>query len=177
MEELFDIVDDNNKIIGQSTRKEAHTKGLTHKSVMFFIFNKKGDLFLNKRSSKKEFDPGAYSIVLGGHVTKGDSYEQTVIREAKEEARVTSKPYFLANFKSRYKEKDKENVALYYFIVDKEPILDKNEIGYGNFTPIDEIKDILKKEKFIPETEIIYKILMKNKEKILTKIKKLNPSF
>lgn len=173
MEELFDIVDENNNIIGFSTRKEAHKKGLIHKSAMFFIFNKKGEIFLNKRSSKKEFDPGTYSIVLGGHVTKGDSYKQTVIREAKEEAGITEKPHFLANFKSRYREKDKENVALYYFVVGKEPILDKNEIEYGNFIPIDKIKDILKKEKFIPETEIIYKILMKNQEKIFKSLTKI----
>jgi len=170
--ELFDIVDENNKIISYATRKEAHTKGLIHRSVMFFIFNRKGELFLNKRSTKKEFDPGTYSIVLGGHVTKGDSYEETVIREAKEEAGITQKPYFLANFKSRHKDKDKENVALFYFIVDKEPVLDKNEIEKGNFVKIDKIKNILKKEKFIPETEILYKLLMENKEKILKNLAK-----
>ncbi len=166
-EEIFEIVDDNNNIIGESTRKQAHEKGLTHKSVMFFIFNKKGELFLNQRSTKKEFNPGYYSIVLGGHVTKGDSYEQTVIREAKEEAGITEKPHFLANFQSRYKEKDKENVALYYFVINREPILDKNEIEHGKFTPIEKIEYFLKKEKFIPETKILYQLLMKNKDKIL----------
>ena len=169
-QELFDIVNNENNIIGQATRKEAHTKGLIHRSVMFFIFNRKGELFLNKRSTKKEFDPGTYSIVLGGHVTKGDSYEETVIREAKEEAGITTKPYFITTFKSRYKDKDKENVALFYFIVDKEPILDKNEIEKGNFVKIDKIKDALKKEKFIPETEILYKLLVANRENIIKKI-------
>ena len=168
--ELFDIVDDNDKIIGRATRKEAHTKCLTHRSVMFFIFNKKGELFLNKRSSNKEFEGGKYSIVLGGHIKSGDSYEQSVIREAEEEAGITSKPYFIANFKNRYKEKDKENCALYFFITDK-VTLDKTEVEQGGFVKIGGLKKILKEKDFILETKILYKILLENKEKVLQKIK------
>ena len=172
MEELFDIVDENNKTIGTATRKETHAKGLLHKSVMFFIFNKKGELFLNQRSSNKPFNPSAYSLVLGGHVTKDDSYEETVIREAQEEAGITENPHFITTFKSRYKEKDKENVALYFFIVNKEPTLDKKEIQHGKFVPIEKIKDELKKHTFIPETEIIYELLMENKDRIVAQLKK-----
>ncbi|MBU0627831.1 MAG: NUDIX domain-containing protein [Nanoarchaeota archaeon] len=168
--EPFDVVDDEDKIVGDTTRWEAHQNGIIHRSVMFFIFNKKGKLFLNQRSSNKPFNPGAYSIVLGGHVTKGDSYEETVVREAEEEAGITAKPYFIANFKSRFKERDKENVALYYFVIDQELKLDKYEIGSGRFVDIDDVKDELGKHSFIPETETIYKLLMENRDKIIRKI-------
>jgi len=172
MQELFDIVDDDNNIIGTATRKEAHEKGFLHKSGIFFIFNKKGQLFMNRRSLKKEFEPGVFSLVLGGHVIKGDSYEQTVIREAKEEAGITSKPHYLANFKSRFKEKDKENAALYYFIIDHEPILDKTERESGRFIDIDEIQRMVKIGHFIRETQVIYPLLLENKEKILKALAK-----
>ena len=37
--ELLDIVDDNDLVVGTCTRDEAHSKGLTHRSVLFFIFD------------------------------------------------------------------------------------------------------------------------------------------
>ena len=92
--------------------------------------------------------------------------------EAKEEAGITSKPHYLANFKSRFKEKDKENAALYYFIIDHEPILDKTEIESGRFIDIDEIQRMVKIGHFIRETQVIYPLLLENKEKILKALAK-----
>ena len=141
--EKFDIVDDNNNIIGETTRGQAHKEGLTHKSAMWFTFNQKGELFVNKRSLKKEFHQGFYSLAMGGHVTKGDSYDDTVKREALEEAGITAKPRFLEYFQKRFDDNDKENSAIYFFVIDHEPKLDKNEVEFGEFIPItNEYRDI-----------------------------------
>ena len=85
-DELFDIVDDNDNIVGQATRQEAHTKGLMHRTVFFFILNKQGRVFVNKRAESKEFYDGYHSILFGGHVSKGQTYEDAVKREVQEEA-------------------------------------------------------------------------------------------
>jgi isopentenyldiphosphate isomerase len=132
--------------------------------------NKKGQIFVNKRSSKKEFDPGQYSIVLGGHVGTGDSYDEAVKREAKEEAGITSRSYYLSNFKNFCREKDKEITAVYFFIADKELVLDKEEIEFGEFIDINKISGFVENHKFLPETHSLYKILVRNKEKILEEI-------
>jgi isopentenyldiphosphate isomerase len=173
MQEMFDIVDEENNIIGESTRKEAHKKGLIHKSVMFFVFNKKGQLLLNKRSITKEFNRGAYSIVLGGHVSKGQTYGEAVIREAKEEGGISSRPYYLGSFKNRFREEDKENTEVYYFIIDHEPVLDKSEIEFAKFVKLESLQTHLKEHTFIPETTILYEILIKNKENILKTLTKI----
>ena len=41
MTEIFSIVDEDDNVIGKATRKEVHDKKLIHRSVMFFIFDKK----------------------------------------------------------------------------------------------------------------------------------------
>jgi hypothetical protein len=50
--ELFDIVDDHNKVIGQQQRSVVHTLGLKHRAVYCFVFNSNGDLLLQQRSPK-----------------------------------------------------------------------------------------------------------------------------
>lgn len=52
------LVDENDKIIGNATKKECHLVNKTgdillHRAFSVFLFNKKGDLLLQKRSSSK----------------------------------------------------------------------------------------------------------------------------
>ncbi len=157
--ELFDIVDDNDNVVSESTRKVAHDQGLLHRSVFFFILNKEGKLFVNKRSKEKRFYPGYWSVLFGGHVTKGDSYEETVKREVTEEAGITETPIFLQDYKKRFDDHDLENGKVYAFITDQELKLDKNEIDHGSFLTIEETEEKIKKEKFIPESLHLFKIL------------------
>ena len=42
MEEYFDIVSDDDEVVGRATRKEVHAKGYVHRSVLFFIFDRDG---------------------------------------------------------------------------------------------------------------------------------------
>ena len=53
MSEIFDIIDQNDNVIGQASREETHKKGLLHRVVDIFIFNSQGEILLQKRSEKK----------------------------------------------------------------------------------------------------------------------------
>ena len=68
-EEIFDLVDENDRVIGQTTRGEVHkNKNLIHRSVGVAVFNKRGELFLQQRSETKDMDPLLWDISCGGHV-------------------------------------------------------------------------------------------------------------
>ncbi|MDO8269540.1 MAG: NUDIX domain-containing protein [Candidatus Levybacteria bacterium] len=85
-DELFIVVDKNDKIIGYRTRKDCHTdKSLIHRSTSIVIFNKKGEILLQKRSLTKDLYPGLYTVSASGHVNKGESYTDTANREIYEE--------------------------------------------------------------------------------------------
>jgi len=91
--EIYDVVDEDDKVIGKATRQEIHDKRLIHRSVMFFIFDKKGRIFVTQRTKHKEFYKEYWSIVLGGHVNSGETYEEAAIRECKEETGIENKPF------------------------------------------------------------------------------------
>ncbi len=89
-QELFYLVDENDRVLGPITRKKAHQdSSKIHRSIAIVILNERGEILLQKRSLLKDMDPGVWSISVGGHVTFGDDYETTAKRELKEELGVT----------------------------------------------------------------------------------------
>jgi len=160
MTEIYDVVNEDDNVVGKATRKEIHDKKLIHRSVMFFIFDKKGRIFVTQRTKNKEFYKEYWSIVLGGHINSEEGYEEATIRECKEETGIEGKPFYMGFFKQRIPE-EKENVKVYAFYTDKFPKADSFEIKQGKFMTIKELNDILKKEKFLPETKDLLKILKK----------------
>lgn len=83
--ELFDVVDENDEVIGQEVRKTVHEKNLLHRAVHVFVFNKRKELLLQKRSLLKDKFPGAWDSSAAGHLDAGESYEDCVVRELEEE--------------------------------------------------------------------------------------------
>lgn len=159
MEEMFDVVGDDDVVIGRASRMEAHTKGYIHRSVLFFIFDHEGRVFVNQRTYNKEFYPGFWSIVFGGHVHTGDTYEDTAVREAKEETGVTGKPFLMASFRKRFDVTDRENVRVFGFVANGSLRLDPGEILQGAFMSVNELEQKMGQEKFLPETTGLLDIL------------------
>ena len=83
--EIFDIVNDNDEIVGSASRNEVHRLGLKHRSVHLLIFNKQGSVLLQKRSIEKDTFPGTWDSSVSGHVDSGETYDEAVIRESLEE--------------------------------------------------------------------------------------------
>ncbi|MFP6872036.1 MAG: 16S rRNA (adenine(1518)-N(6)/adenine(1519)-N(6))-dimethyltransferase RsmA [Verrucomicrobiales bacterium] len=84
-DEIFDVVDDNNVVLGQSSRDEVHAKGLLHRAVHIFVFNILGELYLQKRSSSKDSSPGLWDSSASGHLGVGEDYQSAAARELREE--------------------------------------------------------------------------------------------
>jgi isopentenyldiphosphate isomerase len=157
-EEMFDVVDDADNVIGKAPRSECHEKGWIHRSVMFFVFDAKGRVFVTKRTQNKDFFPGFYSIVLGGHVHSEEDYEEAVVREIKEEIGIDAKPYFIGSFKKRIPE-EKENVKVFGVVAKDKIKLNEDELESGEFLTFNRLEKRIEGEKFLPETETLYSIL------------------
>ena len=89
-EEIFDVVDANDQVTGTATRAEVHAQKLTHRAVHVFVFNKRGDLLLQKRSLLKDMCPGLWDSSVSGHLDAGESYEAAAVRELEEEMGITT---------------------------------------------------------------------------------------
>ncbi len=88
--EIFDIVDQHDRVTGQAPRGEAHSRKLRHRAVHIFVFNNRGELFLQKRSLWKDTHPRAWDSSASGHVNSGDTYTSTAPRELLEELGVSA---------------------------------------------------------------------------------------
>jgi len=84
-EEIFDIVNDRDEVIGQKPRSEIHRLMLNHRAVHVLVFNSRGELFLQKRSIKKDCFPGKWDSSASGHLATGESYDACCVRELREE--------------------------------------------------------------------------------------------
>ncbi len=84
-EEYFDCVDEHDQVIGRESRREVHRQGLRHRAVHVLLFNKRGEVFLQKRSMSKDTFPGAWDSSASGHLDCGEDYDACAIRELKEE--------------------------------------------------------------------------------------------
>ena len=84
-DEIFDIVNERDEVIGQRTRREVHRDGDKHRAVHVFVFNSRGQIFLQKRSMKKDSAPGKWDSSASGHLDTGEDYDPCAVREVREE--------------------------------------------------------------------------------------------
>lgn len=143
-EEILDIVNENDEVIGQGTRAEVHAQGLLHRIIDIWFYNKNGQVLLQKRSLKKDNAPGLLGISVGGHVESGSTIIEAVIREAKEETGldlVEEDLIFLG--KMPYKgttENQIKNIFAYHFTGKAEDLVfDPDEIQYFEWWNIEDI--------------------------------------
>jgi isopentenyldiphosphate isomerase len=83
--EIFDIVNERDEVIGRRPRAEVHRLGLRHRAVHVLVFNRRGELFLQKRSMTKDSSPGLWDSSASGHLDAGEDYDDCAVRELREE--------------------------------------------------------------------------------------------
>ena len=71
-DELLYEVDEHDAIIGPRTRGELHRLKLRHRAVHILLFNRRGEVFLQKRSASKDINPGLWDTSAAGHVDFGE---------------------------------------------------------------------------------------------------------
>jgi len=88
-DELLDLVDENDQVIGTILRSKSmlvHREGRGYlRAAELFIRNTDGQLWIPRRSMKKSIAPGGLDYSASGHVASGESYEEALRREVKEE--------------------------------------------------------------------------------------------
>jgi isopentenyl-diphosphate delta-isomerase type 1 len=84
-EEVFDVVNERDEVIGRERRSEVHRRGLRHRAVHVLVFNARGELLLQKRSMSKDTFPGTWDSSASGHLDAGEDYDACAVRELREE--------------------------------------------------------------------------------------------
>lgn len=151
-DELFVVVDKDDKVVGYKTRGECHKdRTIIHRSALVVLCNKDGEILLQKRSLKKDLYPGYFTLSSSGHVAKDESYEDAIKREIKEELGVVSPVEFVTKF-IVYFATETEMMAIFKGDYDGSFTINKDEIDFVKFYTKIEINMGIKnkKMKFTP---------------------------
>jgi isopentenyldiphosphate isomerase len=163
--EKLEIVDGKGNVIGLAERSQLHRNpGLIHRVVHVLVFNKKGELLLQKRSQKKDIAPGKWDTSVGGHVTPGEDVLAAARREMKEELGIKGcelRHLYCYLFSDRL---ESELVTAYSCMYEGKAVFNREEIDEVAFWDIPSIKKNLGRNIFSGhfEKEIRHYLGMEN---------------
>ena len=147
MDEFFYVVDEDDNVIGKASREDCHSnRKLIHRSVYVFVLNNKGEIFIQKRSMKKDLYPGFYTASATGHVDYGENYDEAAERELREELGIEAPLRRLGRVKS-FSETEREISMIYVCRYDGPIRFNRKEISEGFYMSMEDIKRSLKTEE------------------------------
>lgn len=101
MDELVDIVNNQDRVIGQAKMAEAHQKQLLHRYSHVIIVRSDDRLVIQKRHPEMKSYPGTFDASVGEHVSAGESYLQAAMRGLPEEIGIKTEIEFIARIENR----------------------------------------------------------------------------
>lgn len=154
LQEIFPIVDEDGKVTGSASRGECHNGSkLLHPVVHLHVFNSKGDLYLQRRPDWKDIQPGKWDTAVGGHIDFGETPEEALRREVREELGITD---FVPEFVEKYVFESKRERELVYVnrtTYDGEIRPSADELDGGRFWTLQEIREAMGKGVLTPNFE------------------------
>jgi isopentenyldiphosphate isomerase len=166
-EEIFDVVNERDEVIDRKPRSEVHRLGLLHRAIHVLIYDlPKKKIFLQKRSMKKDRQPGLWGASVSGHVDAGEDYDTAAVREVREEIglKLDSVPERIFRIDA-CEETEQEFVWIYVCQNDGPFELNQEEIDCGGwFTPAEVSKWLYEgPEEFTTAFRHIWKMVMNGK--------------
>jgi len=133
-DEMLDVVNDDDEIIGVERRGDIHAQGLMHRAVHILLFNSRGELFLQKRSLSKDEQPGKWDSSAAGHVDSGEQYLDCARREIGEELGIVAEQPLQLLFKLPASAiTGNEHCMVYRYCFDGPMVLQPEEIDDGRW--------------------------------------------
>lgn len=153
-EEKFPIVDEEGRVIGSATRGECHSGSrLLHPVVHLHVFNSAGDIYLQKRPEWKDIQPGKWDTAVGGHIDYGETPEEALLREVREELGITD---FTPIFVDKYvfeSARERELVYVHRTTYDGPICPSAEELDGGRFWTMKEIREAMGQGVLTPNFE------------------------
>ncbi|MEV5507302.1 NUDIX domain-containing protein [Streptomyces orinoci] len=91
-DEVLDIVDERDRVVGRAPRAEAYARRLRHRCAFVLVRDAADRIFVHRRTARKLVFPSRYDMFVGGVLGAGESYDEAALREAEEELGVTGLP-------------------------------------------------------------------------------------
>jgi len=139
-EEMCAVVDADNVVVGAATRKELVANRMRGRGSYVLLFDRRGRLFVSRRSERKDVYPGRLDVVISGVVGAGESYEEAAARELLEEVGVAP-PRLVPLATFPFEDPTCRVWARAFAAVADGPVrLLDGEVAWGEFLPLDHVR-------------------------------------
>lgn len=156
-DEMLPLVEPSGLVYGQATRAYCHSGArVLHPVVHLHIFDREGNLYLQKRSMEKDLLPGYWDTAVGGHVTYGEQVLEALFREAGEELGLQAfNPNFLG---TNIWETERDREFVFTFVMVGHPDLDPDnaEVSEGRWWSPSQLEEAIGKNILTPNFEREY---------------------
>ena len=138
------LVDKSDVEVGTMEKMSAHENGGTlHRAFSVFVFNKKGELLLQRRAFEKYHSGGLWTNTCCSHPRPGETVREAAVRRLVEEMGLHSKVVELFSFEYKAElDQDMTEWELDHVLLglsDEEPQINPNEVAEFAYKPLDEI--------------------------------------
>lgn len=160
-DELFDVTDEQDNVIGQKPRWEVHQKNLLHRAVHIWVYRPDGKLVVHVRSETKDQYPSCFTSSASGHLDVGEDYLTAAHRELQEELGIAAELEFLlklpAGPQTAY-----EHTVVYQTVTDLELTPEAEEIAELKLFTMEQVQQMVNEspEQFTPPFVEIVKALV-----------------
>lgn len=157
-DELIDLVDANDNVIGKEKRSVIYQKRLSNYRVInAFLVNSEGQLWIPRRTSKKTIFPNGLDVSVGGHVKSGESYEMAMRRELKEELNldIHAVHYKLLEHINPYKHEVSSFMKVYEIQQNRDPAYNPLEFIESFWLTPEEVVKKIRQEKYPPKSDLL----------------------
>lgn len=152
--EQFPLVDEDGRVIGKASRGECHNGShLLHPVVHLHVFNSRGEVYLQKRPEWKDIQPGKWDTAVGGHIDYGETPEEALRREVREELGIEAfKPEPLGKYVFE-SQRERELVYVHKTVYDGPVRPSAEELDGGRFWTLQELRQAIGRQILTPNFE------------------------
>ncbi|MBT2415591.1 NUDIX domain-containing protein [Streptomyces sp. ISL-12] len=160
-DEILDVVDEHDRVVGRSPRGEVYAEGLRHRCVFVQARDARGRIFVHRRTPQKLVFPSLYDMFVGGVVGAGESYDDAALREAEEELGVSGLPRPRFLFKFLYDDGGGRSwwSAVYEVRCESAVRPQVEEVAWYDFLPEEEVERRLAEWEWVPDGLAAYRRL------------------
>ncbi|MFI0722108.1 NUDIX domain-containing protein [Streptomyces sp. NPDC021224] len=160
-DEVIDIVDEHDVVVGRARRADAYARGLRHRAAFVLVTDAEGRVFVHRRTAGKLVFPSMYDLFVGGVLGTGESYDEAALREAEEELGVSGLPRPEPLFRFLYEEGDHRWWSAVYQVRCALPVAPQpEEVAWHGFLTQEELDRRLTEWPWVPDGLEAYRRLL-----------------
>lgn len=152
-DELVDVVDEEDRVTGQVSRRDMRARKLRHRASYVLVFNEAHQLFVHQRTASKDIYPAYYDVAAGGVLAAGEDYDAGARRELREELGIAD-VVLRRLFPFRFGDPDGPAVnGMVYSCSHSGPLrLQPSEVQGGQWMDLDDVVELTQRTPVCPDS-------------------------